>query len=238
MEQRKNLQTISIVIPVFNEESQITGTLKGIEPIANKEHVEVIVADGGSSDQTSEIVREFGFVQLVICRMPNRGAQMNEGARKLSGEILLFLHADARLPDAALESIRTAFADENVLGGCFQIQFPLDVPASLKMVAWGINLRTRLFKTATGDQAIFLKRQIFNEIGGYKTYPLMEDIALFNEIKRRGQVAVLNGKVEISPRRWLHYGVWRTVLLMYLLRLGFWIGIHPESLKRFFLDVR
>lgn len=102
----------------------------------------------------------------------------------------------------------------------------------------GINLRTRLFRAATGDQAIFVRRGVFEEIGGYERIPLMEDIALFSRMKRRGKVAVLDERVEISPRRWLKYGVWRTVLLMYALRLGYWIGVSPATLKQFFLDVR
>lgn len=142
------------------------------------------------------------------------------------------------LPPDAFPAIRQALANETILGGCFQIRFPDEVPASLRLVARGINFRTRLFRTATGDQAIFIRRRTFDEIGGYPTLPLMEDIVLFNEMKRRGRVVVLDDKVEISPRRWLARGVWRTVLLMYLLRLGFWLGIHPATLKRFFLDVR
>lgn len=229
---------ISIIIPVLNEEAGIAATLVELESIARRQNIEIIVADGGSSDRTLAIIERFDFAKSVVCRQANRGLQMNIGARMAKGETLFFLHADVNLPEGAIESVREATADERVSGGCFQIRFPADVPPSLRLVAWGINLRTRSFKTATGDQAIFIRRRIFNEIGGYETYPLMEDIALFNELKRRGRVAVLDGKVEISPRRWLKYGVWRTVLLMYLLRFGFWLGIHPSTLKRFFIDVR
>ncbi|MFN0110413.1 MAG: TIGR04283 family arsenosugar biosynthesis glycosyltransferase [Blastocatellia bacterium] len=232
-----NSQSISIVIPVFNEEAQIAETLAGLKTEAGQ-RVELVVADGGSHDYTAEIARSFKSVQTVVCGRANRGWQMNEGVKVASGEILLFLHADVKLPDGSLDSIRQALNDERMLGGCFQIRFPADARDSLRLVAWGINLRTRWFKTATGDQAIFVRRRIFDEIGGYETFPLMEDIALFNELKRRGQVVVLNGQVEISPRRWLKFGVWRTVLLMYALRLGYWLGIHPATLKKFFIDVR
>ena len=233
-----NLPSISIIIPVLNEESQIAKALAAFKPQARGQGIEVIVVDGGSSDRTAEIARSFEFVRLTVAEQANRGGQMNQGARMATGETLLFLHADVLLPRQSLEAIRQAVAGERTLGGCFQICFPADASLSLKLVAWGINLRTRWFRTATGDQAIFVRRVVFEEIGGYQTFPLMEDIEFFNQLKRRGDVRVLAEKVEISPRRWLKYGIWRTVLLMYLLRGGYWLGIHPATLKRFFLDVR
>ncbi|MEK7831217.1 MAG: TIGR04283 family arsenosugar biosynthesis glycosyltransferase, partial [Acidobacteriota bacterium] len=166
---------ISIIIPVFNEESQIAETLAALETEAGRS-AEVIVTDGGSHDRTAEIAGGFESVRTVVCNRANRGWQMNEGAKAASAEILLFLHADVKLPVGALDSIRQALTDERTLGGCFQIRFPSDAPASLRAVAWGINLRTRWFKTATGDQAIFVRRRIFDVIGGYETFPLMEDI--------------------------------------------------------------
>jgi rSAM/selenodomain-associated transferase 2 len=235
-------QSISVIIPVLNEESQIAGTLAStlaaLKTEARDRKVELIVADGGSRDRTTEIAAGFDSVRVIACRQANRGWQMNQGAQSATGDILLFLHADVILPEGALAAITQALTDERVRGGCFQIRFPAPAPASLRLVARGINFRTRLFRTATGDQAIFVRRGIFEEIGGFQILPLMEDIALFNEMKRRGRVAVLDGQVEISPRRWLKHGVWRTVLLMYLLRSGYWLGIHPATLKRFFLDVR
>lgn len=234
--QTQNL--ISVVIPVFNEASQIAQTLAELTEKTPGNAVELIVADGGSADRTVELARGFESVKVVACQRANRGWQMNQGAAEAAGDVLLFLHADAKLPATALVSICRALTDKTVVGGCFQLQFPADAPPSLRIVAWGINLRTRWFKTATGDQAIFVRREIFDAIGGYQTFPLMEDIALFNEMKQRGKVVVLDGKVEISPRRWLKFGIWRTVMLMYLLRFGYWLGVDPATLKRFFIDVR
>ncbi len=233
-----NLNSISIIIPVFQEESQIAATLDRLKTHHAADDLELIVVDGGSSDRTVDLARNVAGVRVVVCQQANRGWQMNQGAQVALSEVLLFLHADVTLPAEALRSIRQVLENELVLGGCFQISFPAGANLSLRLVAWGINLRTRWFKTATGDQAIFVRRKIFDEIGGYETFPLMEDIALFTELKRRGKVVVLDQQVEISPRRWLRYGVWRTVLLMYLLRFGYWLGIHPATLKRFFLDVR
>lgn len=230
-------KTISIIVPVFQEEAQIADTVRELQKHLTGD-VELIVADGGSSDRTVELARSFDVVKVVVCQQANRGRQMNQAALEADGEVLLFLHADVKLPLNALNSLQQALANEAVVGGCFQICFPADANLSLRLVAWGINLRTRWFKTATGDQAIFVGRNTFDDIGGYETFPLMEDIALFTAIKRRGRVSVLNECVEISPRRWLKFGVWRTVLLMYLLRFGYWIGLHPATLKKFFLDVR
>jgi rSAM/selenodomain-associated transferase 2 len=233
-----NPQSISVIIPVLNEEAQIAASLTALKNEKRGSDIEIIVADGGSRDRTREIASGFDFVRVIACDQAGRGWQMNQGAQIVTGEVLLFLHADVKLPEGAFAVIRQLLADPQVLGGCFQIRFPKDVPASLRLVACGINFRTQLFCTATGDQAIFLRRRVFEEIGGYQLLPLMEDIALFNEMKRRGRIAVLDEQVEISPRRWLTHGIWRTVLLMYLLRFGYWLGIHPATLKRFFLDVR
>ncbi|MGH9834992.1 MAG: TIGR04283 family arsenosugar biosynthesis glycosyltransferase [Blastocatellia bacterium] len=233
-----NPQSISVIIPALNEEAQIATTLAALRSAAINHFVEIITVDGGSVDCTVEIIRGFDFAQLIECEFANRGLQMNEGARAARGDVLLFLHADVELPRDALGTISNALADECALGGCFQIRFPKEAPASLKAVAWGINLRTRMFRTATGDQAIFARRSVFEEAGGYRNVPLMEDIVLFNAIKRRGRVVVLDERVVVSPRRWLKRGVWRTVLLMYALRFGYWIGLSPTTLKRFFVDVR
>lgn len=230
--------TVSIVMPVLNEEGVIAETLARLQGELRGLAVEVIIVDGGSRDRTRELVRCSATAHLVESAHANRGWQMNEGARCARGAVLLFIHADVKLPSQALPAIAQTLSDQNVVGGCFQICFPAGAPRALRRVAWGINLRTRLFRTATGDQAIFVRRRVFDEIGGYQALPLMEDIALFNAIKRRGRVAILDARVEISPRRWLNHGVWRTVLLMYLLRGGYWLGIAPATLKRFFTDVR
>ncbi len=229
---------ISVIIPSLNEEAQIAGTLAALRPSLINHNAEIIVVDGGSVDGTLEMTRRFDFARAIEFKLANRGLQMNEGARVARGAALLFLHADARLPKNALDVVSGALSGDRTPGGCFLIRFPKNAPFSLRAVAWGINLRTRLFHTATGDQAIFVRRGVFEEIGGYEGIPLMEDIALFKQIKRRGKVVVLSERVEISPRRWLKYGVWRTVLLMYALRFGYWIGVSPASLKQFFLDVR
>ena len=229
------METISMVIPALNEEQGIEATLRAL---AGSGAAEIIVVDGGSRDRTVEIVRSLSFVRLIEAGAANRGRQMNAGAAAARGDALLFLHADVRLPSGALDAVRAALADPRVAGGCFQIRFPTAAPPAMRRVAWGINLRTRWFRTATGDQGIFVRRAVFEALGGFPPLPLMEDIALFTALRRRGPVAVLDARLEISPRRWLAHGIRRTVLLMYLLRLGYWLGIPPATLKRFFVDTR
>src|SRR5262249_37415613 len=194
---------ISIIIPTLNEEAQIGATLAALRPCAVNYGAEVIVVDGGSVDRTLEVARRFDFSRGVEFNLAHRGLQMNEGARSAIGDALLFLHADAVAPAGALDPINSRLSNQRVPGGCVRLRFPKGAPFSLGAVAWGINLRTRLFRTATGDQAIFVRHSVFEEIGGYERIPLMEDIALFKQIKRRGDVVVLSERIEISPRRWL-----------------------------------
>lgn len=230
--------TVSVIIPALNEERQIAGTLKSLERHVLAGKIEAIIIDGNSEDRTVEAAKAFGWARVMAAERANRGLQMNAGARHAGAETLLFLHADARLPDRAIEMIEEAMKNERICGGCFQLKFPGDASLSLRLVEWGINLRTRWLKTATGDQGVFIRKRVFDEIGGYQNIPLMEDIALFNKMKERAKVAILNEKIEISPRRWLKHGVWKTVLLMYVLRIGYWLGVPPAKLKSYFVDVR
>ncbi len=229
---------LSVIIPVLNEEHQIAKTIAELSAGLVDLDVEIVIVDGGSDDRTVEFLRQIDFLRVIEFGSANRGLQMNDGARVSRGNVLLFLHADVRLPRGAVRSIERALARENVVGGCFQIRFPQGAPFSLRVNEHGINLRTRLFRTATGDQAIFVCRDVFESVGGYQGIPLMEDIEFFNQVKKLGRVIILDDRVEISPRRWLKHGVWRTMFLMYALRFGYWIGISPVTLKRFFVDVR
>lgn len=229
-------QFFSIIIPVLNEAQQIGALLQALDELSGA--AELIVVDGGSHDATVELARQHANVQVVHFGRASRALQMNAGAAQARGEVLLFLHADVRLPGAVLKAVQQALLSETVLGGCFEFGFPSEVGWAYRFYAWGINLRTRWFHTATGDQAIFIRRAEFEALGGYRDMPLMEDIELFNALKRRGQVVILPQQVRVSPRRWQQHGLVRTGLLMYALRFGYWLGFAPATLKRFFLDVR
>jgi rSAM/selenodomain-associated transferase 2 len=223
---------ISVIVPVFNEEKNIAVTLAALQRLKPDE---MILVDGGSSDATREICQRFG-VELYPSR-PRRAAQMNCGAQRASGDVLLFLHADTRLPPSAFDDIRVALQDRKVLGGRFDLE--LDSPRPLlKLIGFMISLRSRLSKVGTGDQAIFVRREIFAELGGYADIPLMEDVALSRALKRRGAVACLRSRVVSSARRWEMEGIWRTVLKMWTLKTLYLLGISPVRLKRYYGDTR
>jgi rSAM/selenodomain-associated transferase 2 len=223
---------ISVIVPVLNEEKSIAETLQTLQQLKPDE---LIVVDGGSTDGTREICQRFG-VALYLSR-PGRAAQMNFGAQRASGDVLLFLHADTRLPPSAFDDIRMALQDRKVLGGRFDLQ--LDNPRPLlKLVGFMISLRSRLSKVGTGDQAIFVRREIFRELGGYPDIPLMEDVALSRALKRRGTVASLRSRVVSSARRWETDGIGRTIWKMWTLKTLYLLGISPVRLKRYYDDTR
>jgi rSAM/selenodomain-associated transferase 2 len=223
---------VSVIIPTLNEERNIRTTLEALKTIAP---YEVIVADGGSTDRTREICHSLGVnVLSVPC---GRGRQMNEGARRAKGDVLLFLHADTRLPPTALDDVRKALTDPHYVGGRFDVKLDNN-RWMLGFVGRLISLRSRLTKVATGDQAIFVRREVFERIGGYPDIPLMEDIALTRVLKRAGRIACLRSRVITSARRWEMEGVWRTVFKMWVLKLLYLSGVSPLRLKRFYSDGR
>lgn len=223
---------ISVIIPVLNEEKTIAATLRALAVLASQE---IIVVDGGSSDCTREICSSFGVKFLTSER--GRGRQMNLGARQASGDVLLFLHADTRPPPTALVDIARALGDTRCVGGRFDVDLEGSHPM-LKVVGELINLRSRLTWVGTGDQAIFVRRRVFERIGGYPDIPLMEDIALCRALKRVGDVACLRSRVVTSARRWERDGLWRTILRMWTLKFLYLAGVPPARLKQFYADTR
>ena len=223
---------IAVIIPVLNEEAGIAATLRAVQRL---EPDELIVVDGGSTDRTRQICQSMG---VVVAASPcGRAAQMNFGAANATADILLFLHADTRLPDSALTDIRAAMGHPNCVGGRFDMQLDGD-KLMLKIVGAMISLRSRLSKVGTGDQAIFIRREIFNRLGGFPEIPLMEDIALSRAMKRAGAVACLRSRVVTSARRWEIEGVWRTIFKMWTLKSLYLLGVSPLRLKRFYDDRR
>ena len=233
---------ISVIIPTLDEERAIVATLAHT---ASFGFDELIVVDGGSLDQTPVLVDSYGrrtqsparsHVRLVTAPC-GRAQQMNEGAKASRGEILLFLHADTQLPDDAKTTIETALADQRMVGGRFDVRF--DRPSM-----WGtiisrmMNWRSRVSGIATGDQALFVRRHIFEQIGGFADMPLMEDIDFSRRLKRTGATAALTATVTTSFRRWERHGPLRTILLMWALRFLYWIGISPHRLAKLYTTVR
>jgi rSAM/selenodomain-associated transferase 2 len=195
----------------------------------------LLIVDGGSTDRTRELCAGLGVTPL---HSPvGRAAQMNFAARHATGDVLVFLHADTRLPHSAFREIRNALEDPVCIGGRFDVKLDSDRPL-LKFVGRMISLRSRLTKTATGDQAIFIRREIFNRLGGYPEIPLMEDIALSRAMKRTGRVACLRSCVVTSARRWQAEGTCKTILRMWTLKILYLSGVSPLRLKRYYADTR
>ena len=223
---------LSIIIPVLNEERTIAGAVDNLGCV---ERCEIIVVDGGSTDRTAEVVRD-GPARLVVAAR-GRAAQMNQGARHAAGDVLLFLHADTRLPATAGADVEGSMTDPGCVGGRFDIR--LDSPRPLlRVVGHMISLRSRLTRVATGDQAIFVRRTVFEGLGGFPEIPIMEDVAFCRALKRQGRIACLRSRVVSSARRWEQNGPVRTILLMWALKLLYLAGVSPARLKRLYSEAR
>jgi rSAM/selenodomain-associated transferase 2 len=223
---------VSVIIPVLNEVKAIGPALAALTAL--KPH-EIIVVDGGSGDRTRAVCARSSA--KVLMTGPGRARQMNRGALEATGDVLLFLHADTRLPASAFRDIESALSDPRYLGGRFDVELDSD-RWLLKAVGFMISLRSRLSKVGTGDQAIFVRRESLAKLGGFPDLPLMEDVAFCLMLKRAGEVACLRSKVVTSARRWEVDGVWRTIFKMWTLKLLYLAGVPPARLKRFYADTR
>jgi rSAM/selenodomain-associated transferase 2 len=193
---------------------------------------EVVLVDGGSRDATMAVAARFPRVRLLASPR-GRARQMNAGAGTARGEVFLFLHADTRLPDGALAAVEAAVTEPGVVGGHFDVRF--DNPrAVFRMIAWFMNLRSRWSGISTGDQAIFVRRDVFEATDGYPEMPLMEDVELCRRLKRRGRLAPLRLAVRTSARKWERDGALRTILLMWALRFLYMVGVPPGRLHRWY----
>jgi rSAM/selenodomain-associated transferase 2 len=221
---------LSVIIPTLNEAGTIATTLESLQPLRQRGH-ELIVVDGGSRDTTAELAR--ALADQVICSVRGRATQMQAGADAARGTVLWFLHADCRPPPQADRLILEALQDESACWGRFDVRFP-EAHRTLRLVAWLMNARSRLSGIATGDQGMFVTRSCFEQAGGFPSIPLMEDIALSSSLKKYSPPACLHHCLDTSARRWLEHGIVRTILLMWGLRLGYFLGISPQRLARYY----
>ncbi len=222
--------TVSVIVPAWNEARRLPALLDALEacrPAAR----EIVVADGGSADGTADLAR--GRAR-VIGVPRGRAAQQNAGAAVADGEVLWFVHADSVPPPDAVGQIQAAIAG-GAAGGCFRVVFP---PAErrrhplLPAIERGIDLRTRVTRSGTGDQGLFVRREVFDRLGGLPPWPLFEDVHLAAGIRRTRRAAVCRGPLETSARRWLEHGPARTMARMWALRLGYMAGVPPARLAR------
>ena len=221
--------TLTIIMPALDEAAEIEATLAALAPYRAR-GVEVILADGGSSDRTLELARP--LADRVIVAPRGRAAQMNAGAAAANGDVLLFLHADTRLPDNADRLVLDGLASSGRNWGRFDVRF--DGGGLLTFVARMMNWRSRLTGIATGDQALFVVRAAFECVGGFPAIALMEDVVLSAKLKHISKPLALHARVTTSARRWRKHGTLRTVLLMWRLRLAFFLGADPEKLVKIY----
>ncbi|HUJ00179.1 MAG TPA: TIGR04283 family arsenosugar biosynthesis glycosyltransferase [Usitatibacter sp.] len=222
------MASISIIVPALDEAHGIAAALAALAG-ARRRGAEVIVVDGGSADATREIAAP--LCDRVLRAPRGRAAQMNAGARESRGEVLVFLHADTRLPEAALEAIEAALAEPRRAWGRFDVRIEGRAPL-LAVVAAAMNLRSRLTGIATGDQAIFVRRAAFERVGGFPPIPLMEDVAISSALRKLSRPACLRERVATSGRRWERRGVLATIALMWRLRFAYALGADPHRLAR------
>lgn len=229
------MSRISVIIPVLNEAGTIARCLdpltRGPVPF------EVIVVDGGSVDGTADLARGVPGVRLISSDRPGRAAQMNVGARAASSDVLLFLHADTRLPEDAATLILRSLEDPRVVGGRFRLRV-----SGSRFVYFWIGLfstwRSRFLNVTYGDQAIYARRTAFEQAGGFPELPLFEDAEFCARLSRLGRFVMLQADAVTSARRWERCGVFRTILRMWMLKFLHSLSVPPERLARHYWNVR
>lgn len=222
----------SVVIPVLNEVEMVGSCLEAVRG-AGTVPIEIIVVDGGSSDGTAE--RAAAEAAVLRCER-GRARQLNAGARAARGETLLFLHADTLLPPGAFAAIAGALRDPRVVGGAFALDFRERFRGA-RLLAFGANLRARLFRLPLGDQALFVRREAFEALGGFPDLPLLEDAEFVRRLRGRGRVRLLRERVRTSARRWRRGGALVTLRNWTLLALHA-AGVSPATLKQWYPDTR
>ncbi len=219
---------LSIIVPTLNEAELIGPTLGRLQSLRSQGH-ELIVVDGGSTDATVESAR--AQADRVIQAPRGRALQMNAGAAIATGEVLWFLHADTLVPEAAAQALQAALANGQRCWGRFDVRLSGRHPL-LRVIERLMNLRSCASGIATGDQGMFVHRELFNSAGGYPEIPLMEDVALSRVLRAIARPVCVKPALITSSRRWESRGVWRTVLLMWRLRLAYALGADPQELAK------
>ena len=222
---------LSIIIPTLNEAESISTVLQRLAGDCSRQRAEIIVVDGNSNDATASIAAE--FADSVIVSRRGRAHQMNAGVQIAHGTYLCFLHADTVLSNDAIDQIQNALQYQGAHWGFFEVRLDSSLLV-FRLIETAINLRSRCTAVATGDQAIFMTREMFERVGGFPPVSLMEDIAMSKQLCRFHRPACLRAMATTSVRRWQKHGVIKTVLLMWWLRLAYVCGISPQRLAQWY----
>jgi rSAM/selenodomain-associated transferase 2 len=225
---------ISVVIPVLNESVNLPAAIHSVR--TSIPDAEIIAVDGGSTDGSLEWLKSQPAIKVVPSER-GKGPQQNAGASVASGDVLLFLHADCRLPLDAGTNLIEVMKDPSIAGGCFLAQWSRNT-FSLRLISFGMNLRTRIRKVCYGDQGLYIRRTIFRQIGGFPDWPLFEDTELIRRMKIAGRFRVIDSPVTMSARRFEQNGIFYGVFLVYFLQIAFMMGVPPARLKKWFVDIR
>jgi rSAM/selenodomain-associated transferase 2 len=223
---------VSLIVPVLNEERLIYPLLTSLQQIKGQSS-ELVIVDGGSQDNTVPLAEK--FADQVVISTRGRASQMNAGAAVATGEILLFLHADTQLPHDFLSVLADGFLDSGKQWGRFDVRLS-GSHVLFRIIEFFMNWRSRISGIATGDQAIFVKRGVFRQIGGYPCLALMEDISMSKLLKKISRPYCTRSAVVTSSRKWETKGILGTVLLMWRVRLAFFFGADPDDLARIYYD--
>lgn len=218
---------ISIIIPTLNEETSLESLLLQLTQFSSEVPLELIVVDGKSTDRTREIAQT--YCDRVLVMDPGRGSQLNRGASISTGEILWFLHADMRVDKECITMLLQKVS-EGAKGGCFRIQF-IDTRPAFRIIAWGSNFRAKWLKSFYGDQGIFVKREVYQQLGGFRDIPIMEDLDFSRRLRKTVSVTLVEASLKTSPRRFKK-GILRTILLMQALKVAFLLRVNPNLLAR------
>ncbi len=223
---------VSIIVPTLNEELILENTLTQMQRLSPHE---LIISDGGSSDDTRNIAGKFSHQVITGCA--GRAVQMNAGADEATGDVLLFLHADSRIEPEGYRKIIECMANPQWVGGAFTLRIESG-RQSLKLIALLANIRAKYFGLAYGDQGFFVRKKIFRDLNGFSPLPICEDLDFYRRLKKKGGVILLKEEAHTSPRRWLREGIFFTTARNFLIAVLFGLGFPPRILTKWYLAIR